>query len=215
MELTAEILRTWFNRFNKEYFDGTLSEAVNFEVSNSKHKLGLFRCTKRKSWLLKRPRPVDCVIKVSRYFNISEHELQTTLLHEMIHYYIASNGLTDSSPHGKIFQWHMKRINKSGWNITINADITDWKVADDNLKSEYLVMAVELTNDRCVFSVVNPKYHEIIDKEGREYYLVKTIRWFTTSDQFFCKYNKVRTFRGTYVNRKIFERKCNEMQQLL
>ena len=67
----------------------------------------------------------------------------------MIHYYIISNGLTDISPHGKIFRWHMSRLNQQyGWNITISQNITEWKVANHNLKSSYLVMAVELNEGK-------------------------------------------------------------------
>ncbi len=211
MELTTDILRTWFNRFNKEYFDGALSDAVSFEVSNSKHQLGQFCCTKRKSWLLKRPRPVDCVIKVSRYFEISEREIQSTLLHEMIHYYIISNGLTDTSPHGKIFRWHMNRLNQQyGWNITIRQNITEWKVSSDYLNASYLVLAVVLNDVKCVLSVVNPKYKDKIDKDAKRCEAVKSIRWFTSTDNYFIKYNKVRTFKGLFVDRKTFEEKCKD-----
>ena len=78
----------------------------------------------------------------------------------MIHYYIISNGLTDISPHGKIFRWHMNRLYQQyGWNITISQNITEWKVANHNLKSSYLVMAVELNDGKCfcLSSIQNTK----------------------------------------------------------
>ena len=103
MELTTDIPRTWFNRFNKEYFDGALSD--------------------------------------------------------------------------------------------ISQNITEWKVANHNLKSSYLVMAVELNDGKCLLPVVNPKYKDKIDKDGKRCEAVKSIRWFTFSDNYFIKYNKVRTFK--------------------
>lgn len=121
MELTTDIPRTWFNRFNKEYFDGALSD--------------------------------------------------------------------------------------------ISQNITEWKVANNNLKSSYLVMAVELNDGKCLLPVVNPKYKDKIDKDGKRCEAVKSIRWFTSSDNYFIKYNKVRTFKGLFVDRKTFEEKCKDTKK--
>lgn len=88
-----------------------------------------------------------------------------------------------------------------------------WKAADSNVKSEYIVMAVEFDNGKYILSVVNPNYREKIDLDARRWIgnYAKSIGWFKTHDQYFCSFRKVRTFRGIYVDRCTFEEKCREM----
>lgn len=64
-----------------------------------------------------------------------------------------------------------------------------------------------------LLSVVNPKYKDKIDKDGKRCEAVKSIRWFTSSDNYFIKYNKVRTFKGLFVDHKTFEEKCKDTKK--
>lgn len=51
-------------------------------------------------------------IEISIRYDLPESEYIDTLVHEMIHYYILTNDITDDAPHGTIFNREMKRINE-------------------------------------------------------------------------------------------------------
>lgn len=46
--------------------------------------------------------------------DLPEELVEDTILHEMIHYYIAFNQWRDTSTHGQLFRREMKRINEKG-----------------------------------------------------------------------------------------------------
>ena len=46
--------------------------------------------------------------------DLPEELVEDTILHEMIHYYIAFNHWSDTSTHGQLFRREMKRINEKG-----------------------------------------------------------------------------------------------------
>jgi len=51
------------------------------------------------------------VFRISTVIDLPEREVEDTILHEMIHYYILSNQMQDTSAHGEIFMRMMKDIN--------------------------------------------------------------------------------------------------------
>lgn len=53
----------------------------------------------------------DRIIIYQQYPDISEREIDDTLVHEMIHQYIFQNNLNDSSAHGRLFKEYMRQIN--------------------------------------------------------------------------------------------------------
>ena len=61
------------------------------------------------------------VLRINTRFDLPEELIQDTILHEMIHYYIAVNHLRDTSSHGRLFRQEMKRINnEANRHITIS-----------------------------------------------------------------------------------------------
>lgn len=65
------------------------------------------------------------MLRINTRFDLPEDLLQDTILHEMIHYYIAVNHLRDTSTHGQLFRREMKRINEQGnRHITISYRLT-------------------------------------------------------------------------------------------
>lgn len=49
--------------------------------------------------------------RFSRAYDLPEEELEDTIIHEMIHYYIAYTGQRDNAPHGRVFRKIMTDIN--------------------------------------------------------------------------------------------------------
>lgn len=105
MELTTQFIKTNFDKFNLEYFNGELT-TCKFLVMSNKSRLGYYHKGKR-------------LIAISNRYARTEREYQETIIHEMIHAYIHQKGIKDTNTHhGKVFYSIADRINKQGgWNI--------------------------------------------------------------------------------------------------
>ncbi len=58
-----------------------------------------------------RRRPVDRIFIYRCSADMDANEIDNILVHEMIHQYIVQSGITDNSPHGRVFTSMMQRIN--------------------------------------------------------------------------------------------------------
>ena len=56
----------------------------------------------------------DFILRINTRADLPEELVEDTILHEMIHYFIAVNQLHDTRTHGQIFRREMKRINEMG-----------------------------------------------------------------------------------------------------
>ena len=72
--------------------------------------MGQMTCKKRVG-LFGKKHFSDFALRISKRFDFSEQELQDTIIHEMIHYYIAYNQIDDTSAHGDTFRQMMNDIN--------------------------------------------------------------------------------------------------------
>lgn len=67
----------------------------------------------------------DRIIVYKQSEDMSEREIDDTLVHEMIHQYMYQNSLPDTSTHGKLFKDFMRRINAAfpdELNITVSGE---------------------------------------------------------------------------------------------
>lgn len=82
-------------------FEGKLKQ-LPFKLSNAKSFLGAVFFQREKN-------PNDTwhyygfVFKISKVMDLPEDVVEDTIIHEMIHYYIMSNQMQDTAPHGKLF----------------------------------------------------------------------------------------------------------------
>lgn len=117
MELTTEILKERFDKYNKEYFNGELF-TPELLLKRSFKTMGLFECTKKS---LQRGRRIwGAKIHISSYFNWTEEFLRDVLVHEMIHFYLAKKHIDDNLSHGEEFLKMANRFNEEyGMNIAV------------------------------------------------------------------------------------------------
>ena len=69
----------------------------------------------------------DRIILYRKSPDMSEREIDDTLVHEMIHQYIIQNGIHDTSAHGRTFKDYMQRVNKAfagDLNITVRGKVS-------------------------------------------------------------------------------------------
>ena len=135
-------LRQKFSEFNQQIFNGRLPEpaitlcAVSSFVGQFKSKVRKGEDGSREFY--------DYQLRFSTSFNLPEAVLEDTLIHEMIHYFIAYNGLYDRSAHGPLFKSLMQSINEAhGRSITISHRTTGSEMAEaKSAKKKWHVIAI-------------------------------------------------------------------------
>lgn len=212
MKVSTELLRTWFDEFNREYFSSSLPEP-RFVTGNARTQLGAM-AYKWKS-CMGRKRYYDYTIRISNYYDFDEKQFKNVLLHEMIHYYIVVKGINDTSSHGVVFRRIMNRMNACGWNISVRTDTKDCTVAGrkGTGNETLLVMAVVTYTGKHLLSVVNPAYARRIDKIMKLSREVKSYAFYTSCDSFFSSFPKVRSPRGRLVSPSLFKEKVDAMSR--
>lgn len=119
MKATIPFLQQKFETFNRLLFDGKLPP-VPIELSSAKSFLGACVYRKRSNGFGQTER-YDFKLRFSTRYDLTEEELEDTLIHEMIHYYIGVNRLSDRSAHGPLFRQLMQHINQQyGRHLTIS-----------------------------------------------------------------------------------------------
>ena len=123
MKPSVSYIQSCFDEYNARFFGGALPP-IPVKLSNARTFLGKVTFVKRRKWLFGDWTYERFVLRINTRFDLPEELVQDTILHEMIHYYIAVNQLKDTSTHGRLFRREMARINTEGnRHITISYKI--------------------------------------------------------------------------------------------
>lgn len=214
MQIDTLWMKTNFMRFNTQYFDGVLP-LPRLRAGRSRTQLGTMSCKRKTSW--GRTKLYDFTISLSNYYDQTEHQFQSVLLHEMIHLSIAVSGVKDTSPHGVVFRGLMQRLNHDGWDIQIMTKTRDYTKAytgSATVIAQYIVLALEMNDGKRFLSSVNPKFVRDINQQLRTIPQISHYAWFTTSDRWFETMPKVRSLRGRRVTAEVFQAKTQAMKPI-
>ena len=214
MQIDTLWMKTNFMRFNTQYFDGVLP-LPRLRAGRSRTQLGTMSCKRKTSW--GRTKLYDFTISLSNYYDQTEHQSQSVLLHEMIHLSIAVSGVKDTSPHGVVFRGLMQRLNRDGWDIQIMTKTRDYTKAytgSATVIAQYIVLALEMNDGKRFLSSVNPKFVRDINQQLRTIPQISHYAWFTTSDRWFETMPKVRSLRGRRVTAEVFQTKTQAMKPI-
>lgn len=214
MQIDTLWMKTNFMRFNTQYFDGVLP-LPRLRAGRSRTQLGTMSCKRKTSW--GRTKLYDFTISLSNYYDQTEHQFQSVLLHEMIHLSIAVSGVKDTSPHGVVFRGLMQRLNRDGWDIQIMTKTRDYTKAytgSATVIAQYIVLALEMNDGKRFLSSVNPKFVRDINQQLRTIPQISHYAWFTTSDRWFETMPKVRSLRGRRVTADVFQAKTQAMKPI-
>jgi hypothetical protein len=113
VKASVEYIQAHFDEYNRQYFGGQLP-TLPIKLSHAKGFLGKVTFVKRRQWLFGPYRNENFVLRINVRIDLPEELVQDTILHEMIHYYIAVNQWKDTSAHGRLFRAEMARINAAG-----------------------------------------------------------------------------------------------------
>ena len=214
MIVTIDWMEEWFKRFDQEYFGGKLP-LPELSLTRAKTRLGQLAFKRASRW--GRTKLYDFKLSMSTYYDMTEQQAKSVLLHEMIHYIIGYTGLKDTSPHGVVFRGMMDNLNrKYGWDIRVMTSTKGWKVSErvaEKKKAKgpqtYLMLAIELKDGKFYLSRVNPGFARSIEKQLPMVRELRSHRWYTTQESYFEDYPQVRSLRGRRITKNDFEKLQN------
>ena len=141
MRPTLEYVKEKFEYYNQLCFDGTLSMPP-IRLCLRKQVLGLTSLH-------------DGHIEISVHDDLPEEEYISTIVHEMIHYYIISNGIQDDDPHGTEFCRIMNDIKeKYGIDAGIYYEPTEEELISRVDRRKRNVFVIEYHDGNIAFAVV-------------------------------------------------------------
>ena len=147
MKATIPYIEKKFEEFNRQMFGGRLPK-IPMELSDAKTFLGQCVYKKRRKASGK-TELFDFRLRINSRADLPEREVEDTIIHEMIHYYIGYNRLEDASAHGPLFHSIMNEINrKFGRNLTVSHRSTkEQREQLQDKRSHYHVIAVVRFHD--------------------------------------------------------------------
>lgn len=207
-------MEEWFRRFDHDYFGGKLP-VPELGLTRAKTRLGQLAYKRATRW--GRTKLYDFKLSMSTYYDMTDRQAKSVLLHEMIHYIIGFTGLKDTAPHGIVFRGMMDNLNrKYGWDIRVMTSTKGWKVSErveERQKTKgpqtYLMLAIEMQDGKHYLSRVNPSFARRIESKLSLVHELRSHRWYTTQEPYFEDYPQVRSLRGRRISKSDFEKLRN------
>ena len=152
--------------------------------------MGMMTCRKRVG-LFGKKHFSNFALRISKRFDFTEQELQDTLIHEMIHYYISYNQLQDSSAHGQLFRQMMNDINeKYGRHITLShRSSREERLQVIGSKPRPRVFAIIEMRDGDQYIKCVPRIKQRIESMHRRLTSspeVRSLKWYFSTDPYFA-----------------------------
>ena len=207
-------MEEWFRRFDHDYFGGKLP-VPELGLTRAKTRLGQLAYKRATRW--GRTKLYDFKLSMSTYYDMTDRQAKSVLLHAMIHYIIGFTGLKDTAPHGIVFRGMMDNLNrKYGWDIRVMTSTKGWKVSErveERQKAKgpqaYLMLAIEMQDGKHYLSRVNPSFARRIESKLSLVRELRSHRWYTTQEPYFEDYPQVRSLRGRRISKSDFEKLRN------
>ena len=180
-----------FREFNRRMFDGKLPEPP-MAVTNAKTYLGVCAFRKHRKWNGKLEYS-DFKIRISKRFDLPQEEIDDTIIHEMIHYWIGLYSPADMPGHSPLFRKMMKEINQRfDRNIRVSHRLSAEQLEQtiDNRPKKHVVARVMLKDGRIGIKVIPcmerhiRRYQRGMMASGK----VGSIEFFQTTDPFFNRF---------------------------
>lgn len=193
MIATAAYVEQKFREYNAAIFGGVLS-VPPIRMSNARTFLGQVRYKRRRKFLGKEEK-YDFTLCISRRYDLPQNQLDDVIIHEMIHYYIDTRRMSDTSAHGRVFRSIMDGINrKFNRNITISARHAQPSPTDSKAESRLtLFCAVSLANGKTgVAAVARTRIFGMWDSFATSPD-VRCAKWYASRDPFFAKFPRYRS----------------------
>ena len=203
MKPTQDYILEHFDLYNRTMFGGTLP-ILPVRLTNARTYMGMLTFRKRVGWF-GRKQCSDFCLRISQRFDYSEQQLQDSLIHEMIHYYIAYHQLRDTSAHGSVFMQMMNDINRNfGRHITVShrASREERVQLLGNQPRPRVFAIIAMSNGKYCIKVV-PRIAQRVRTMHRRLTAdpqVCSVAWYYSTDPFFALYPSSMGRRMQYIN---------------
>lgn len=207
MIATIPYIEKKFEEFNQLIFADKLPK-IPIVLSDAKTFLG--KCVWRKRVGVDgKDEFYDFKLRINTRLDLPEREIEDTLIHEMIHYFIGINKLEDVSSHGPMFIHLMNTINeKYGRNVTVSFKGTKEQSEElvDKKQHYHVVAILKLHNGKTGIKVlprVLPSilkfYNEVSSANG-----VESVKLYMSNNIFFNRFPNSSALKVQYIDEDEF-----------
>ena len=186
MRPSLDYIKEKFEFYNKLCFDGKLPmPPIKLNMRYGQMGITKFQIIQTSDGNI---RHENISIEISIRQDLPEEEYIDTIVHEMIHYYIAYNNIIDDSPHGTVFMEKMNHImNTYGIRVTVAFDPTDEYLVNSITRPRYVCVS-EFEDGRMGLGVVAKNkifqfWHLMSQIPG-----TKDVRWYVSNRAIFQKF---------------------------
>ena len=219
MRPTVEYLQKQFTFLNNQCFEGKL-KPVNIVLSNASTFLGRLCFVRKRVW--GKVRLSDFLIRISVRYDMEESVIIDTLLHEMIHYYIASSNIKDTSSHGEVFQKIMNALNaRFGYHLSITHKVVDGTAMAEQKAKEremkrtaykrHFIGVAQLHDGNTYVLQAASTRVRMLDRQLRQYYPIKSLQWYGSISPFWNKYPNCITPKLSAIDKADLEKELLNM----
>jgi predicted SprT family Zn-dependent metalloprotease len=192
MKATIEYVERKFNEFNTMMFNGELP-MLPIKLSNARTFLGKVNFRKRQTEEGKTEN-YDFTLFINTKYDLPEQEIEDTLIHEMIHYYIEWHQFKDTSAHGEMFQMMMKAINKK---FNRHVSVRHWSTKeqleqDDEKRQHFICVSRFKTNLRGITIATRTRLFDLWE-QMKLFPDVVEQHWYASTDPFWNRYPRAVT----------------------
>lgn len=194
MRADLDYVKRKFDEFNRLCFGGELPP-LPLRLSNSRSALGLFVHPRRYPVTARRG-VGECHMRISTRLDLPERDVEDTIIHEMIHYYIWYRRIEDTSAHGTAFRTIMATINaKFGRNLTVSRRSSGEELdTDRHYKSHYICVTTMSDGELGLTVCAKTRLFEIW-RAFKDSPKVKEMSWYWSCNPWFNRYPTARTPR--------------------
>lgn len=192
MKATEGFVKEKFDEFNKLIFNNKLPN-IPIKIGKAKTQLGSISYKKRTT--INAINYYDLKPIISSCYDLQENELEDIIIHEMIHYYILHLRINDTSPHGRIFQEIMQKINsRFGRNITIskrqNKAITEDAKITNSPQRQHIICTAEIPDGQHVITVIAKSRIFAFWELLPNLFKLRNVKWYVCIDKYFDRFPK-------------------------
>ena len=187
MIASLDYVKRRFAEYNELCFEGKL-QPLPFRLSSARTFLGQVRFKRQRNpdgtWHYS-----DFIFVISNKRDYPETEIEDTILHEMIHYYILSNQIQDTAPHGAVFTQMMNDINRRFHrNISVSHRRTKEEQDKDTEVRQHLVCVIRFKNNQTGITIAaKTRIFQLWDQLPRVPEIAEC-KWYVSTDPYFNRF---------------------------
>ncbi|MDE6010820.1 MAG: SprT-like domain-containing protein [Muribaculaceae bacterium] len=195
MRPTLDYVRLKFDEFNRLCFAGELP-ILPIRMSNAGRALGMFVHPRVSSRRMARD-PKTCHIRISTRLDLPEQEVEDTIIHEMIHYWIWYKAIPDNATHGDAFMAKLREINRlHGRRITVRHHSSEEQLATDRHHRNNYICVQRWNDGRLTLTVCARTCIFDIHRAFSGHPQVTSVEWYWSMNSWFNRFPLSRTAKA-------------------